>query len=69
MIDLNQAKGDYEKASKLMYVVIPTLQKQLESLEEEISKNKNVLIKDCVDEIDVAEILDKERRIGDSGIS
>ena len=63
MIELNQAKGDYEKASKLMYVVIPTLQKQLESLEEEISKNKNVLIKDFVDEIDVAEIISRMTKI------
>ena len=63
MIELNQAKGDYEKASKLMYVVIPTLQKQLESVEEEISKNKNVLIKDFVDEIDVAEIISRMTKI------
>lgn len=62
-VDVLQNKGDYAQASKILYSTLPELKKQLKNIEEEISENKQVLIKDYVDELDVAEIISRITKI------
>lgn len=58
-----QNQGDYTQASKILYSVLPQLKKELEKIEDDISKNKTNLIKDYVSEVDVAEIISRITKI------
>lgn len=58
-----QSLGNYEDASKILYSKLPKLKKDLESIEKEISLNKNILVKDYVNEIDIAEVVSRMTKI------
>ncbi|WP_412032566.1 ATP-dependent Clp protease ATP-binding subunit [Malacoplasma muris] len=62
-VEMYQNQGDYVQASKIMYQDLPKLKKQLEDIEKEISLNKNLLIKDYVDETDVASVISRMTKI------
>jgi ATP-dependent Clp protease ATP-binding subunit ClpB len=51
-----QSEGEFEKASKLLYVQIPKVQLQIEDLENKINDG-NKLIKDAVTPLEIAEII------------
>ncbi len=54
------AKGDYEKAAKLQYQIIPSLEKELSNFEE---NNSEKLISEVVTENDIASIISKSTGI------
>jgi len=51
--------GDYVKASELLYVNIPKLQKEIEVLNQQAEKVGNSLVRDSVTENEVAEVISK----------
>ncbi|MDE6645689.1 MAG: AAA family ATPase, partial [Malacoplasma sp.] len=62
-VERYQSQGEYESASKILYSVLPELKKELEKIEKEIAANKQILIKDYVSEVDVAEIISRVTKI------
>lgn len=50
---------DYNKAAELQYGVLPKLEKDLSSLEDQLRNRKNTILKQEVDEQDVAEVVAK----------
>lgn len=50
---------DYNKAAELQYGVIPRLEKELAELDEQLTGRKNSLLKQEVDEQDIAEVVSK----------
>lgn len=63
-VEIRQAEGEFEKASKLLYVTIPMLEKQLYEEEDKIKKlGAHQLIKDEVTENDVAAVISKSTGI------
>lgn len=50
---------DYNKAAELQYGILPKLEKDLANMEEELRTRKNTLLKQEVDEQDVAEVVAK----------
>ncbi|MDE7112533.1 MAG: AAA family ATPase, partial [Malacoplasma sp.] len=62
-VERYQSQGEYESASKILYSVLPELKKELEKIEKEIASNKQILIKDYVSEVDVAEIISRITKI------
>jgi ATP-dependent Clp protease ATP-binding subunit ClpB len=58
-IDRLQMDGEFEKASKLLYVVIPDLQKKVETYEKKINAENKSFIHDAVTTNDVAEVISK----------
>jgi len=50
---------DYNKAAELQYGVIPRLEKELKELDEQLTGRKNSLLKQEVDEQDIAEVVAK----------
>ncbi|MBN0919070.1 ATP-dependent Clp protease ATP-binding subunit [[Mycoplasma] gypis] len=58
-----QSNGDYVEASKILYVKIPELTKKLQEAEEKVKADKNRLVKEVVDEEEVAEIVSKWTKI------
>ncbi len=50
---------DYNKAAELQYGVLPKLEKDLTALEDQLRARKNTLLKQEVDEQDVAEVVAK----------
>ncbi|MEG2198337.1 MAG: AAA family ATPase, partial [Malacoplasma sp.] len=58
-----QSMGNYEEASKILYSQLPKLKNDLEKIEKEISINENILVKDYVNEIDVAEVVSRITKI------
>lgn len=62
-VESYQNKGDYTQASKILYSTLPELKKQLQEIENEIAQNQVILIKDYVNEIDVAEIISRMTKI------
>ncbi len=62
-VERYQSQGEYENASKILYSVLPELKKELEKIEKEIAGNKQILIKDYVSEVDVAEIISRITKI------
>ena len=50
---------DYNKAAELQYGVLPKLEKDLSSLEDQLRTRKNTILKQEVDEQDVAEVVAK----------
>jgi ATP-dependent Clp protease ATP-binding subunit ClpB len=57
-IEKLQTEGDFEKASKLMYVTIPKLEVEIKDFEEKINK-ENKLVKDSVTSNEIAEVISK----------
>ena len=57
MIEKYQIEGEFAKASKLLYVTIPALEKELERKEKEIQKNG--LVRDAVTSKEVSEVIAK----------
>ncbi|WP_051599144.1 ATP-dependent Clp protease ATP-binding subunit [Metamycoplasma hyosynoviae] len=62
-LNILQGDGNYVEASKIMYVLIPSLQSQLKEYETKISKKKNRLVKETVDEEEVADVVSKWTKI------
>lgn len=63
-VENRQAEGAFEKASKLLYVTIPALEKQLHEEEEKIkSLGAKQLVRDEVTENDVAAVISKSTGI------
>ncbi|MEG0991842.1 MAG: AAA family ATPase [Malacoplasma sp.] len=62
-IEKFQSMGNYEEASKILYSQLPKLKNDLEKIEKEISINENILVKDYVNEIDVAEVVSRITKI------
>ena len=58
-----QSEGNYIEASKIMYVLIPELQKKLKFYENKINNKKNRLIKELVDAEEIANIVSKWTKI------
>ncbi|MGX9340415.1 ATP-dependent Clp protease ATP-binding subunit [Mycoplasma sp. 4044] len=58
-----QGNGDYVEASKILYVQIPEINKKLQEAENYIKNEKNRLLKEVVDEEEVAEIVSKWTKI------
>jgi chaperone protein clpB len=54
-----QSEGKYVEASKIMYVLIPELQKTLKFYENKINNKKHRLIKELVDAEEVATIVSR----------
>lgn len=54
-----QQAYDYNKAAELQYGVIPRLEKELKELDEQLTGRKNSLLKQEVDEQDIAEVVAK----------
>ncbi|WP_434512422.1 ATP-dependent chaperone ClpB [Desulfitobacterium sp. AusDCA] len=60
-IKMEQAQQvyDYNKAAELQYGVLPKLEKELNELEQQLAARKNSLLKQEVDEQDIAEVVAK----------
>jgi len=58
-----QSEGKYVEASKIMYVLIPELQKTLKFYENKINNKKHRLIKELVDAEEVATIVSRWTKI------
>ena len=58
-----QSEGKYVEASKIMYVLIPELQKTLKFYENKINNKKHSLIKELVDAEEVATIVSRWTKI------
>ncbi|VEU76632.1 ATP-dependent Clp protease ATP-binding subunit, partial [Mycoplasmopsis columbina] len=56
---LAQSESNFERASKIMYVEIPKLEKEIQLKEEELNSQKNSLIKDSVTPEEIAQIVSK----------
>ena len=60
--ELAEKEADYNKTAEIKYSQIPTLEKKLQDIEQEIEKSKQsgkILIKDIVEEEDIASIIAK----------
>ena len=62
-IEKYQNEGNYLEASKILYSILPKLKKDLADLEKSMTKQNNILIRDYVSEIDVAEIISRITKI------
>ncbi len=63
-VEERQAQGEFEKASKLLYVTIPSLEKKLAEEEEKIKNlGTHLLVRDEVTENDVAAVMSKSTGI------
>ena len=63
-VEDRQAEGEFESASKLLYVTIPALEKQLEEAESKLKANgESMLVQDEVTENDVAAVISKSTGI------
>ncbi|MGL4951322.1 MAG: ATP-dependent Clp protease ATP-binding subunit [Mycoplasma sp.] len=60
-IEKFQIQGEFAKASKLLYVTIPALQKELERVESQIKKNG--LVRDAVTSHEIGEVISKSTGI------
>ncbi|ENY68632.1 Chaperone ClpB [Metamycoplasma auris 15026] len=58
-----QSEGKYLEASKIMYVLIPQLQEAKKEIENKLSSLENRLIKETIDEEEVANIVSKWTKI------
>ena len=56
-IEKYQVQGEFAKASKLLYVTIPALEKELARMEEQIQKTG--LVRDAVTAVEVGEVISK----------
>jgi chaperone protein clpB len=58
-LTIYQGEGNYVEASKIMYVLLPNLQKQLKEAETKIASQKDRLVKELVDAEEVASVVSK----------
>jgi ATP-dependent Clp protease ATP-binding subunit ClpB len=58
-IDRLQSEGEFEKASKLLYVVIPDLQKKIKDYEKKIQEEGKQIIRDAVTANEIGEVVSK----------
>jgi ATP-dependent Clp protease ATP-binding subunit ClpB len=58
-----QSEGEFEKASKLLYVVIPELQKNIKDYEKKIQQEGKQIIRDSVTINEVGEVVSKSTGI------
>ncbi|SYV90235.1 ATP-dependent chaperone protein ClpB, partial [Metamycoplasma alkalescens] len=54
-----QSEGNYLEASKIMYVLIPQLEESQKEIENKLNSLKNRLIKETIDEEEIANIVSK----------
>jgi ATP-dependent Clp protease ATP-binding subunit ClpB len=52
-------EGEFEKASKLLYVTIPDLQKKIQDFEKKIQSEDKQIIRDSVTTTEIAEVISK----------
>ncbi len=62
-IDRFQSEGEFEKASKLLYVTIPETQKKIDALEKKIQEDSDSYISDSVTANEVSEVIAKQTGI------
>lgn len=62
-LTIYQGEGNYVEASKIMYVLLPNLQKQLKEAETKIASQKDRLVKELVDAEEVASVVSKWTKI------
>lgn len=62
-VDRLQIDGEFEKASKLLYVTIPELQKKIDQYEHDVENKGHGLIRDSVTINEVAEVISKSTGI------
>ncbi|TPE58104.1 AAA family ATPase [[Mycoplasma] falconis] len=62
-LPLLQSEGKYVEASKIMYVLVPELEKERTQLEESLDARDDRLIKEVVDAEEVAQIVSKWTKI------
>ncbi|RMA79114.1 ATP-dependent Clp protease ATP-binding subunit ClpB [Metamycoplasma subdolum] len=60
---LLQSEGKYVEASKIMYVLLPSMQSDLQKLETKLRNSKNRLIKEVVDAEEIANIVSRWTKI------
>ncbi|ENY53670.1 ATP-dependent Clp protease ATP-binding subunit [Metamycoplasma alkalescens] len=58
-----QSEGNYLEASKIMYVLIPQLEESQKEIENKLNSLKNRLIKETIDEEEIANIVSKWTKI------
>jgi ATP-dependent Clp protease ATP-binding subunit ClpB len=58
-IDRLQSEGEFEKASKLLYVVIPDLHKQIHEYEKKVHEEGKRIIRDAVTANEIGEVVSK----------
>ncbi|TQC51283.1 AAA family ATPase [Mycoplasmopsis mucosicanis] len=63
VLTIYQKEADYEKASRLLYGEIPTLEKEIKAMEDEINNSNSSLIKDTVTSEEIASIVSKWTKI------
>ena len=52
-----QSSGDYEKASEILYINIPEMEKKIESLEKDIKAKEKPLLREDVKSVEIADIV------------
>ncbi len=62
-VDRLQSEGEFEKASKILYVTIPSLKKDIEKCEKEQQVKNNNLVRDSVTANEISEVISKQTRI------
>ncbi|WP_051630149.1 ATP-dependent Clp protease ATP-binding subunit [Mycoplasma simbae] len=63
VLSIYQKEADYEKASRVLYVEIPNLEKEIQQMEQEINASNSSLIKDTVTSEEIAAIVSKWTKI------
>jgi ATP-dependent Clp protease ATP-binding subunit ClpB len=63
LIAQTERDAKFEKAAELKYGQLPSLEKNLKSLEEKIKKNESAILKEKVDAEDIAEVVSKWTKI------
>ena len=62
-VDRLQSEGEFEKASKILYVTIPSLKKDIEKCEKEQQAKNNNLVRDSVTANEISEVISKQTGI------
>ena len=62
-VDRLQSEGEFEKASKILYVIIPSLKKDIEKCEKEQQAKNNNLVRDSVTANEISEVISKQTGI------
>lgn len=62
-LTIYQKEADYEKASRVLYIEIPNLEKEIAQMEQQILQNSSSLIKDTVTSEEIASIVSKWTKI------
>ena len=62
-VDRLQMDGEFEKASKLLYAIIPELQKKIDQYEQDMETKGHSLVRDSVTINEIAEVISKSTGI------